>query len=285
MRAYRTPPEDAGDFYVFSFEDGRIFRRVRTYEGRAPFLAYLVGSVLGHLVLEWRRGKREIETVPTEDFAEFADEAGGAFSSAGTVQANVRLPTSDSASGDGSDDPMDLNLLNRFLETVDPAKTVVLKLLHVEDYDLTPAEIRHLAEISGRSVAEVLQAVERLRATVRGREAAAKGIEDKLEAVQAWIQLYERRLRRIAEDITALPPTSMAAAHLREEQVDLERKIERRRQQRENVLARRQRRKVTAPYKEIAALLNTSVGNVGSQITRLRQEILAGLGGQKQGMG
>jgi hypothetical protein len=55
-----------GGFYVFAFERGRIFRRVRTYEGRAPFRAYLLGFVLDDLVLEWKRGVREIETVSIE---------------------------------------------------------------------------------------------------------------------------------------------------------------------------------------------------------------------------
>ena len=91
--------------------------------------------------------------------------------------------------------------------------------------------------------------------------------------MHAWIQLYERRLRRIAEDLSSLPPTATAAEKLREEQTQLERKIERRQQQRTNLLARTQRRKVTAPYKDIAALLNTSVGNIASQIARLRQEL------------
>ncbi|MFI5398744.1 MAG: hypothetical protein ACHQ9S_24715 [Candidatus Binatia bacterium] len=185
---------------------------------------------------------------------------------------------------------MDHSSLSHFLQTVDPAKAVILKLLHVEDYDLSPAEIRHVAETSGRSLGETVQAVEQLRATVREREAAAKGIEDKLDAVQAWIQLYERRLRRIAEDFAALPPSSMAAARLREEQAELERKTQRRQEQRANLLARHKRRKVTAPYKEIAAILNTTVGNVGSQISRLRQELLekaaAGeKGARDQGLG
>src|SRR5271156_5641631 len=66
IRVYRVPADEAGDFYVFAFDRGRIFRRVRTYEGRAPFRAYLLGFVLDDLVLEWKRGVREIETVSIE---------------------------------------------------------------------------------------------------------------------------------------------------------------------------------------------------------------------------
>jgi len=257
IRAYRTPPEDAGDFYVFVFSDGRIFRRSRTYEGRAPFRAYLVGSVLPHLVLEWRRGKHDIET---EEF----DEGCG----------DGAVAVSNDPDGTG-DESMDLNWMRDFLESAGAAKAVILKLLHIEDFDLSPAEIRYLAKTSGRSVADLLEAIGALQATVQSREAAAKGIEEKLDAVQAWIYLYERRLSRIVEEMSALPPTSMAAARLREERAEVEGKIERRRQQRDKVLARGQRRKVTAPYKEIAALLNTTVGNVSSQIARLLQEIRA----------
>ena len=58
----------------------------------------------------------------------------------------------------------------------------------------------------------------------------------------------------------------------------VERKIQRRRQQRAKLLAQAQRRKVTAPYKDIAAMLNTSIGNIGSQIARLRRELLTKVG-------
>ncbi len=170
---------------------------------------------------------------------------------------------------------MNAALLEQMLASVEPSKAVVLKLLHVEDYELSVNEIRYLAQQSGRSVAEVVVAVDGLRASVREREASLKSVEDSLDAVQAWIELYQRRLRRIAEDFSALPPTSMAAQRLREEQAELERKIDRRQAQRAKLLARGRRRKVTAPYKGIATLLNTTVGNVGSQITRLRQELAA----------
>ena len=70
MRVYRMPPEDAGDFYVFTFEKGRIFRRTQTYEGRTSLRSYISGFVLDNLVLEWKRGAREVETVSIETLSE-----------------------------------------------------------------------------------------------------------------------------------------------------------------------------------------------------------------------
>ncbi len=262
MRVYRVPPEEAGDFYVFAFEKGRIFRRVRTFEGRAPFRAYLLGFVLDDLVLEWKRGAREIETVSLETLGELPDPA----------------MSPGHAENDESVSRMEQSSLNELLADVEPSKAVVMKLLYVEDYEFKAAEVSYLAQVSGRAIPEVLARIERLRASVREREAGLKRMEDALDGVQAWIQLYERRVQRVGEDLGALPPRTAAAERLREERAELERKIERRRQQRAKLLAQSQRRKVTAPYKEIAALLNTSIGNVGSQIARLRRELLTRFG-------
>jgi len=262
IRVYRMPAEEAGDFYVFAFDQGRIFRRVRSFEGRAPFRAYLLGFVLDDLVLEWRRGIRTIETVSIETLGELPG----------------RSESPENVLDDGNEQAVDRSVLSELLAALEPSKSVVMKLLYVEDYELKAAELRYLAEVSGRPIPDVLSRVDQLRATVREREAGLKRMEDSLDAVQAWIQLYERRLQRIRDDLGSVPPGSTAAARLNEEQAELERKIGRRRQQRAKLLGQAQRRKVTAPYKDIAELLNTSVGNVGSQIARLRRELMAKAG-------
>lgn len=268
IRVYRTPPEDAGDFYVFAFQDGRIFRRLRTFEGRAPLRAYLLGFVLDDLVLEWKRGERKVETVSIEGLGELPDN---------TATANSPL-ANDGAQATAPGAPEDA------LAVLTPAKAVVMKLLYVEDYELKAADVNYIAETSGRSVPEVLAAVARLRDRVREREAGLKKLQDGIDAVQAWIRLYERRVERISEDLASLPPNAGAAVRLRAELAQIEQKQHRRQQQRSRLLAQAQRRKVTAPYKEIATLLNTSVGNVCSQIARVRRELLARSAGRYSGI-
>jgi DNA-directed RNA polymerase specialized sigma24 family protein len=259
IRVYRVPPDEAGDFYVFAFDRGRIFRRVRTFEGRAPFRAYLLGFVLDDLVLEWKRGAREIETVSLESMGELADPKAFAHG----------------AEQEGSEGQMDRSAMRDLLSNLATPKAVVMKLLYVEDHEFSPSEVRYLSQVSGGTVPEVLDQLDQLRTMVREREAGLKKMEDALDAVQAWVHLYERRIQRINEDLSALPPTTVAAEKLREERGQLERKIGRRRTQRTKLLAQAQRRKVTAPYKEIAKLLNTSIGNIGSQIARLRRELMS----------
>jgi hypothetical protein len=271
IRVYRMPAEDAGDFYVFAFDGGRIFRRLQTFAGRTSLPSYLSGFVLDNLVLEWKRGEHEIETISMDALNELPDACG-----------------SEATAGGDSEAPAGGLSLNEVLATVGVSKGLVIKLLYIEDCDLTASDIRCLAKISGRRVPDLLADVERLRCMVREREAGLRRIYDALDAVHAWIQLYERRLRQIGEDLANLPPDTAAAQRRREERALLERKVERRRQQRGNMLARAQRRKVTAPYKDIAVLLNTSIGNLASQILRVRKEIaqrvgVAGLGPGAEG--
>ena len=161
IRVYRLPAEEAGDFYVFAFDRGRIFRRLRTFEGRAPLRAYLLGFVLDDLVLEWKRGGREIETVSIETLGELPD-----------TQAAANLQMNDSTGGEEHHPN-----LSELLARVDPGKAVVMKLLYVEDYEFTPTELRHIARLSKRSVRDVVSAVDNLRATVREREAGLKRLE------------------------------------------------------------------------------------------------------------
>jgi RNA polymerase sigma factor (sigma-70 family) len=260
-RVYGTAAEHAADFYVYAFDKERIFHRLRTFSGRAPLRAYLLSYVLDHLAIDWQRAAREVDTLPMDTINDFADS---------------QCSLSDSAAA-GAPAPAG-EPLRQALAAMTPAKAVIIKLLYIEDYELAPSDIQYLAQASRRRVRDVLAAVAHLRATVREREASLKRIEDTLDAVQAWIQLYERRLQRVNEELRGLDHSSAIspgyARGLAQERAELGRKIQRRQEQRRGLLDRAQRRKITTPYKDIAALLNTSSGNVASQIARARRELV-----------
>jgi DNA-directed RNA polymerase specialized sigma24 family protein len=250
LRVYRAAAESAGDFYVFAFENGRIFRRARTYAGRAPFRAYLLAVVLDHMFIDWRRATHEIETVALDD-ANCAEEADKTVS--GDLDPQQGLPA--------------------LLAGFEPSKAVVMKLLYVEDCELNAADLRYITQASGQTVPEVIAAVERLRATIREREVELQRVADSLDTVQAWIELYQRRRQRLQDDLRGLAPGSAAAARVWSACAQLDAQLRRREHQRAKLRAEQRRRKTTAPYKDIAAVLHTSVGNVASQIARVRQEL------------
>lgn len=255
IRVYRVPPDDASDFYIYVFEDGRIFRRVRSYEGRAPFQAFLLGFVLDALFIDWRRTTKKLDTVGLDDVG----EAVGATTDHDTTDHDTTGP------GDA--------VLDGLLGGIDPNKAIVMKLLHAEDAEFTPEDVQLLAKRSGRPVIEVLDTIERLRNEVRDGEAGTKEIEGRLDAIHSWIQLYEKRLHRIRQERSAAVPGSNRDKTLGEQEDTLLGRIDRRRQARENLVAKTRSHRAAVPYKEIADILNTTVGNVGSQVTRLRKEL------------
>jgi DNA-directed RNA polymerase specialized sigma24 family protein len=247
MHVYRVPAEEAGDFYLYALDRGRIFRRVRTFAGRTTLRHYLLGWVLDNLVLEWKRGRRAIETVPADSFEHIA---------AADEQRSCPNARPD-----------------ELLATLDPSKAVLLKLLYIEDFEIDAADMRQLKTESGRTVRDLLDRIEALRRAVRRRESRAKEIDDALDTVYAWSCLYERHLWRVRQELAVLPPDSEEAARLRDEGNDLERNLRRRRDQRSALLAGIKRRKITGSYKDIADILNTTVGNVASRIKRLRDQL------------
>jgi DNA-directed RNA polymerase specialized sigma24 family protein len=246
IHVYRVPAEEAGDFYLYALDGGRIFRRVRTFEGRTTLRHYLLGWVLDNLVLEWKRGRRGIETSPAGLLDQLATPE--------EERPSIVQPST-------------------IVASLDPSKAVLLKLLHIEDFDIDAADLRQLKAESGRSIRDLLARLEQLRCSVRQRESRAKAIDDALDTVYAWICLYERNLWRVRQEIALLPQESTSAAHLRDEEADIERNLERRRTQRATLLASISRRKITGSYKDIAAILNTSIGNVASRVKRLRDQL------------
>lgn len=241
---YRLPAEEAGAFYVYAFEDGRIFRRARSYRGRASLHSFLSGYVLDHLLLEWRRRERPQPLVSLEVVPE---------------------PASPEATTPSSFDDL--------LDRLSTEKALVLKLLFIEDHELSSDDLRAIARQSGRSLRDVVDRIESLRRTVRRREQSVSVIEDALGNVHSRVQLYERRLAAIDAEIAPLPASSAAARRLHLEREEIARKLANRRRQRSTTLADLRRRKATAPYKDIAALLNTSINNVASRIRRVKSEL------------
>ena len=63
VRFFHLHESDAGAFYLYAFEKERIFKRLRTFQGRnaIQFTTYLSFHVLRDLVLEWLRTQEDVE--------------------------------------------------------------------------------------------------------------------------------------------------------------------------------------------------------------------------------
>jgi len=161
------------------------------------------------------------------------------------------------------------------LEQLEPRKRLLLKLLHIEDFDLDADDLQILALRGGCSVLEVAQRVEQAREQVRGREVMRQRKSDAAEAVGDWILLYQRRVASLDERLRGLPGDCGEAARLRVKREELVRKLDWRRRQLAERLHKSKRARVSAPTKLVAQLLNQPEGTVRSEVTRVRREIEA----------
>jgi len=248
--------EEPGDFYLYLFNDDRLYRRLRSFEGRAGLGPFLRGFVLPDLFKQFREmtKKRTVDTVSLDDDCQ-------PDVSAGNPASNAEGGCSGASGGD-------------LFSQLTADKRLLVKLMYIEDFELYPADVQLLAERSGRPVREVLELVEQARESVRAREVARRRRLDEAESAAQWILRYERELDASREELANVPPRSTRAERLREQQADLERKRAWRQQQRDRALNEGQRATVTLRYREIARILNAPVGSVSAQVARLRQELL-----------
>jgi len=253
---------EPGDFYVYLFEDDRVYRRLRSYEGRASLGPFLRGYVLPDLFKQFQSMIRK-ETLPTVSLDTDCEREPAAASPSVSDQTASPSPI-------GGADPGSAGLLTQLSRE----KRLLVKLLYIEDFDLDADDVRLLAERSVRPVREVIKLVEQARQSVRSREVARREKLDEAESAAQWILQYERRLAQLSEDLGNLPPESGRAERLRHQQAEIERKSAWRQRQRERALKDSQRATVTLRYREIAHILNAPVGSVSAQVTRLRQELL-----------
>lgn len=265
VKVFGVPADRAAEFYLYAFDDDRIFTRLKSFEGRnaiqlRTFLAYYV---LRGLFLDWQRGQRELDTVPLES----SQAAGDARPWSERLAA--RDPAQDApapAAGPTA----------ALWGALAPEERLDLKLLSLLEHDLEPDDLRLLARIAGRPLAETRALVEDLQADLCARDEGLAALRAELDQAWGWIVLRRRELAEVDEELRFLGPVQTPAAErLRRKRRTLDAAIARRLRQRERILGEMRRFKVTTPYKDIARLKGSTVGTVCSRIFRLRERLEA----------
>jgi len=253
VKIYGMSAERAADFYVYVFEGDRLFTRMRTFEGRngIQFRTFLAYYVLRSLFLEWQRGSRELDTVSLGDDEPVAPSTEGAA-----------LPAA------GAD-------VTAAWAGLSPEERLDLKLLSLLEQPLAPEDVRLLAQLSRRSLEDTVDLIAEVEAGLRTRDVELARLRDQLDSVWGWIVLRRTELQETGERLRLIGSNraSTTARRLEERQGELEAAIDKRLRQRERLLDEIRTFKMTTPYKDIARLLNSTVGTVCSRIFRLRQRL------------
>jgi RNA polymerase sigma factor (sigma-70 family) len=265
VKIYRTAAEEAADFYVYVFERDRIFARLATFEGRnnIQFRTFLGHYVLRSLFFEWQRNRRDVDTVSLN--APAGDPA------AGRVLEDV-LADPAGTPGDG---PRRDDAAAALWSKLSADEQLDLKLLSLLEHELTPDDVRRLAEASGRSLRDTLHELHEVLAILGSQDRRLAELREQLDTVWGWIVLRRRELHKTEDALRPPGPAGRDRQTLVERQARLQGAVSKRLLQRERLLEEIRELKLTTPYKLIARLRNLSVGTVCSRIFRLRQRLAA----------
>ncbi len=275
VKIYNAPLEEAGDFYLYVFIEDRIFVRIKTFEGRnsIQFRTFLSYYVLKHLFLEWRRTKKEIDTISLSTPLGDGKEGGRVLE--------------DILSHDDAREVEDLageedRSSSALWEMLTAEERLDLKLLSLLECDLTPDEVRLLAHTSGRSIIDTLTLVTEIQDGLRRKDEKLTRLRDDLDSVWGWILLRQKELQEIGKKMLLMETQGDHAgkAQVQAQQAEVERALAKRHRQKEKIAEEMRTYKMTTPYKDIARLLNLTVGTVCSRIFRLRERLTREFGEQ-----
>src|SRR5262249_53998028 len=150
-----------------------------------------------------------------------------------------------------------------------------LKLLSLLEYQLKAEDVRLLSRVSRRPLEDTIALLAEVEAGLRqpGGKLAKRPEEPGM--VFVWVGLRQREVQETSEKLRLMGSDhpSVAARRLAERRERLERALAKRVRQRESLLVEIGGFKMTTPYKDIARLLNLTVGTVCSRIFRLRQRL------------
>lgn len=275
VKIYNASLEEAGDFYLYAFEENRVFVRIKTFEGRnsIQFRTFLSYYVLKHLFLEWRRTKKEIDTISLSTPLGDGEEGG-------RVLEDI-LPSED-IRGMGGLDREEGQSSSELWDMLTDEERLDLKLLSLLECDLTPGDVRLLAQTSRRSIIDTLTLVTEVQDGLKRKDEKLTRLRDDLDSAWGWILLRQKELQEIGKKMLLMEAQgdSGGKAQVRAQQAEIERALAKRHRQKEKIAEEMRTYKMTTPYKDIARLLNLTVGTVCSRIFRLRERLTREFGEQ-----
>jgi RNA polymerase sigma factor (sigma-70 family) len=244
VKARHVNMEQAADFYCYCFEKCRIFKRLLTFKGLCALRTYQF-RILNDLYNEWSREEAGhiISTEPLDDHKDFLEN---------DVLDSFTVP---------------LNEYNALLEKLTVEEKSYVKLLSYHEFGLDPAGMRMISEVSGRPLDDLMDSFIDIdqKLTARNEEYAERQI--KLDEVEGRILDLERKIRKLAfknED---------PEGNSDPEWVALNERLEWRRRQKEELIKKFKKVKCQLSYRDIADLLNVSLGKVSEKINEIKTKI------------
>lgn len=244
VKARHVNMDQAVDFYCYCFEKNRIFKRLLSFKGLCSLRTYQY-CILQSLFNEWIReeDRYTIFTVPFDNL-------------------------DDHQISEQGDDPSDsLKAYYALFGDLNPEEKIYVKLLSYHEFGLEPSDMRKISEMSGKSIDKVMDSFIEIDKKLAERNEEYAERQSKLDEVDVRIVDLERKIRNLAykkEDPGGNP---------NQEWVELNKKLEWRRRQKEGFIKKYKQIKCQLSYRDIADLLDLSLGKVSEKINEVKKKI------------
>lgn len=262
MRFLKMDYERAGDFYLYVFENDRIFKRLARFRGERISLAnYLKYYVLKDMCMEWLRASSPILNTESLDDPDSGLEN--------------RLPADDD-----SHPREKIPWLDCILQIFRQPAFLILRILHLADFPVLAEDVRQIAAKTGRELTDVVKWVARIEHELSEKVVVVDAKADQLAVIHWRRLMYQKRLIQIENELVAAEHNNQMALiqSLIHEKLDLDRKYAWRLRQTEIFMTGASAQTVTMAYRDIAELMMTTIGAVSAKIhktkARLKSDII-----------
>jgi RNA polymerase sigma factor (sigma-70 family) len=260
MKVHKLDEQRASDFYCYCFEGDRIYKRFNTFRGECNIRSFQF-LILESLFNEWiRRLDVEATIYPLQGSEEWNEL---------TVVEDIRqdpLPTPN----EKIEENEELNGLDATMEKLVEVDRVYLKVLSFSEIDLEPKDIRAISRVSGNNLQKTLENITELEESLSKRYERYKKQREELDKINYWILTYEKRIKKQMDDKFT---NIMEVENQDHNKNELERKLLWRKKQKKKLLMKYRESSPKVSYREIAKLLDVSVGTVSSRIKNAKAKL------------
>ena len=263
LKVFHLDEDAASDFFLYAYERLREGARFRSFQGRSSFRTWFY-AVLRNLVIDWMRTIREVNTVNFNSI----ETRGGEINMA-EAQPDPR------SLRDAGEDFAPFNL-TEVMEELGMNSRVTFKLCFLYYLELDSEELEYIQSASGKNMAELIEYLAELKNQLAEKELKNIGSEDKITSLYLSILDLKAKKERMIDD-SVRQGLSAAQAEESFEIVQITRAIEKKYQQREKLLEKKEKGHfvVRTPYKYIAELLGAPEGNISVLMMRVLERLRA----------